>query len=196
MKILILASLQDFLSQPWPWYVGGPLIAFVMFLLLILGKDFGISANFRIMCAAEGADRYNDFFKFDWKAHGWNLMVAVGAMVGGYLSMQYLSGGQPIAHVSEATVSSLEELGMVFQNDKVPLVPEFYNWSTITSGPGLYIMLMGGFLIGFGARYAGGCTSGHAISGLSALQLPSLVAVIGFFLGGLTMTYLIFPLIF
>ena len=58
------------------------------------------------------------------------------------------------------------------------------------------VCTIGGLLVGFGARYAGGCTSGHAISGMSALQLGSLIAVIGFFLGGLTMTYLLFPLIF
>lgn len=50
--------------------------------------------------------------------------------------------------------------------------------------------------MGFGARWAGGCTSGHAISGLSNLQLPSLVAVLGFFAGGLLMTHLLFPLLF
>ena len=60
----------------------------------------------------------------------------------------------------------------------------------------LAILFFGGLLVGFGARYAGGCTSGHAISGLSDLQLPSLIAVVGFFIGGLIMTHLLFPLIF
>ena len=58
------------------------------------------------------------------------------------------------------------------------------------------VLAVGGFLVGFGTRYAGGCTSGHAISGLSNLQLPSLVAVIGFFIGGLVMTHLIFPYLY
>lgn len=195
MESNFLSTAIEWISQPWPWYVGGPMIALVMLLLLLLGKDFGISANFRVMCAAEGADRLADFFNFDWKAHGWNLMVAAGAVVGGYLSMKYLTG-DAVAHVSDATVESLSTLGMNYAEGQVPLVPEFYEWSNVLSGKGLLIMLIGGFFIGFGARYAGGCTSGHAISGLSALQLPSLIAVIGFFLGGLTMTYLIFPLIF
>jgi hypothetical protein len=51
-------------------------------------------------------------------------------------------------------------------------------------------------MVGFGSRYAGGCTSGHAISGLSDLQVPSLIAVVGFFIGGLIMTFFILPLIF
>jgi uncharacterized membrane protein YedE/YeeE len=53
------------------------------------------------------------------------------------------------------------------------------------------LLLVGGVLIGFGTRYAGGCTSGH-VSGLSNLQIPSLKAVIGFF-GGLIMSYFYSP---
>jgi uncharacterized membrane protein YedE/YeeE len=57
-------------------------------------------------------------------------------------------------------------------------------------------MVIGGFLVGFGTRYAGGCTSGHAISGLSNLQFASLIATIGFFAGGLIATHLLYPLLF
>ena len=57
------------------------------------------------------------------------------------------------------------------------------------------MVLGGGFLVGFGARWAGGCTSGHAISGLADLQVPSLVAVVGFFVGGLAVTHLVLPLL-
>lgn len=191
-----LLDLKDFISQPWPWWVAGPMIAGIMFLLLFFGKEFGISANFRIMCAADGAGDLNDFFKFDWASQGWNLMVALGALFGGYLAANYFSGDQQIAHVSAATVQSLNEMGFNFQEGQVPLVPEFYSWEYLFHWKGLLVIVVGGFLVGFGARYAGGCTSGHAISGLSALQLPSLIAVIGFFLGGLTMTYVFFPLIF
>jgi uncharacterized membrane protein YedE/YeeE len=191
-----LLDLQAFLSQPWPWWVAGPMIALIMFILLIFGKEFGISANFRVMCAADGAGDYADFFQFDWSRQGWNLMVALGAMFGGYLAAHYFIGGEAVAHVSDATVASLQELGFEFENGQVPLVPEFYSWEALFTWQGILVIVLGGFLVGFGARYAGGCTSGHAISGLSALQLPSLIAVIGFFLGGLTMTYLFFPLIF
>lgn len=56
-------------------------------------------------------------------------------------------------------------------------------------------MVIGGFLVGFGTAYAGGCTSGHAIAGLADRQAASLLAVCGFFAGGLTCTYLVLPLV-
>lgn len=172
------------------------MIAFIMFLLLWFGKNFGISDNFRIMCAADGADQSTDFFKFNWKDQEWNLLVALGAVFGGYLASHYFTGPEgAVAHVSPATVESLRNLGLSYPNDQVPLVPEWYSWEAIFSLRGILCIVGGGFLVGFGARYAGGCTSGHAISGLSALELPSLVSVIGFFLGGLVMTYLILPLL-
>lgn len=191
------SQIIEFISQPWPWYVAGPMIALVMFILLYFGKEFGISANLRIMCAADGAGDFADFFKFDWQSQGWNLMVALGAMFGGYLASHYFTApDEQIAHVSAATVASLEKLNFHYQQGEVPLVPEFYSWSALFTWQGFLVIVGGGFMVGFGARYAGGCTSGHAISGLSALQLPSLIAVIGFFLGGLFMTYILFPLIF
>lgn len=196
-----LIQIKDFISQPWPWWVGGPMIAIIMFLLLWFGREFGISANFRVMCAADGAGDFADFFKFDWQSQGWNLMVALGAMFGGYIAAHYfMSPDGAVAHVSAATVESLQKLEyfreLNYQEGQVPLVPPFYSWEALFTWRGLLIIAGGGLLVGFGARYAGGCTSGHAISGMSALQLGSLIAVIGFFLGGLTMTYLLFPLIF
>ncbi len=190
-----LLEFKDFISQPWPWYVGGPMITLIMFLLIFMGKEFGISANFRVMCAADGADNMADFFKFDWSKQGWNLLVALGSVFGGYLAATYFSPNN-IAHVSEATVESLKSLNMDFEYGNVPLVPDFFSWESLFTFKGFLIIVVGGFLVGFGARYAGGCTSGHAISGMSALQVGSLYALIGFFIGGLIMTYLLFPLIF
>lgn len=192
-----LVQLVDFISQPWPWYVAGPMIALIMFILLFFGREFGISANFRVMCAADGAGEYADFFKFDWGSQGWNLMVALGAMFGGYLAATYFTPvDEQVAHISQTTIADLQTLGFEFEAGKVPLIPDFYNWEALFSLRGFIVIVVGGFLVGFGARYAGGCTSGHAISGMSALQFGSLVAVIGFFLGGLTMVHLIFPLLF
>ncbi len=190
-------QLKDFISQPWPWWVGGFMIALIMFALMFFGKELGISANLRTMCAAEGAGKFADFFDYDWTRDGWNLMVVLGAMFGGYMTSQYFAGAEGnIAHVSDATIESLRALGMNYEAGHVPLVPEFYSWEGLLTLKGAIIIIGGGFLVGFGARYAGGCTSGHAISGLSSLQLPSLIAVIGFFIGGLIMTYLIFPFLF
>jgi uncharacterized membrane protein YedE/YeeE len=207
-----LLEIQAFISQPWPWWMGGITIGLTLFLLLFFGKEFGLSANLRTMCAADGAGDFSDFFDFDWKAQGWNLMVALGAMFGGYMAATYFSPGH-IAHVSEATVISLNEIsagveGASLEYGKVPVVPaptlenpnvpdfwNLYSWSSLFTLRGMIIILGGGFLIGFGSRYAGGCTSGHAISGIADLQLPSLVAVISFFLGGLIMTYFFLPYI-
>lgn len=192
-----LIQLKDFISQPWPWYVAGPMIVLIMWMLLFFGKEFGMSANLRVMCAADGAGDMADFFKFDWQSQGWNLLVALGAVFGGYLSAHYFASPDGnVAHISAATIESLKNLGFNYEQGEVPLVPEFYEWSALFTWRGLLIIVGGGFLIGFGARYAGGCTSGHAISGMSALQLGSLYAVIGFFAGGLFMTHVLFPLIF
>lgn len=193
----VLQQLQQIIAEPWPWYVAGPLLALVMFILLWFGHEFGISENFRLMCAADGADQMNEFFKIDWKNGGWNLMVALGAVFGGYLASHYFIGPQgDIAHISAATVQQLNDLGVPVNEGSVPLVPSFISWESLFTWQGWLIIAGGGFLVGFGARYAGGCTSGHAISGLSALQLPSLIAVIGFFMGGLFMTYVVIPLVF
>jgi uncharacterized protein len=193
-----IVRIIDFISQPWPWYVAGPMISLIVFTLLFLGKEFGISGNLRAMCAADGAGRFADFFDYDWQKEGWNLMIVLGAMFGGYIASHYFMGPEGnLAHISGKTVQTLNELG--FENLKegaVPLVPDFYSWNSLFNWRGLLIIVGGGFMVGFGARYGGGCTSGHAISGLSELQIPSLVAVIGFFMGGLIMTHLIFPLIF
>ena len=199
----------DFISQPWPWWMGGFVIGITLYLLFYFDKEFGLSANLRTMCAADGAGDYADFFNFDWNKQGWNLMVALGATFGGYVAANYF-GGDFNAHISPATVATLNDIAGqdILTYGNVPIVPgatmlqpdidpfwNIYSWSSLFTVRGLIIIVFGGFLIGFGARYAGGCTSGHAISGLADLQLPSLVAVIGFFAGGLLMTYLILPYI-
>lgn len=185
---------MDWIYEPWPWYVAGPLIAAIMFLLLFGGKNFGMSSNLRTMCSIGGAGKKADFFAFDWKAQRWNLMVVVGAVIGGFIALNFLSN-DPAVDINPETVSTLEELG--FQSAGEAYLPDkLFASGAFTDPKALAILLIGGLLIGFGARYAGGCTSGHAISGLSNLQLPSLIAVIGFFIGGLVMIHFLFPLIF
>ncbi|WP_274475766.1 YeeE/YedE family protein [Mangrovimonas aestuarii] len=184
---------MEFILQPWPWYVSGFLIALIMLALLLVGKRFGMSSNLRTLCSIGGAGKVSDFFRFDWKADIWNLLVVVGATVGGFIGAHYLSGGDMPA-ISEATKASLGQLNISADNAYLPL--ELFSLEALGDIKVLAILLIGGFLVGFGARYAGGCTSGHAISGLSNLQLPSLIAVVGFFIGGLVMVHLLFPLIF
>ncbi|WP_029037408.1 YeeE/YedE family protein [Salinimicrobium xinjiangense] len=186
---------MNILLEPWPWYVSGPLIALVMFLLIFMGKKFGMSSNLESMCSMCGAGKRADYFNFDWRAKRWNLIVMLGAAIGGFVAAHFLSVGAAPVDISAETVKSLESLG--FQSAGEAYLPDrLFAVEALTEPKTLIILLGGGLLIGFGARYAAGCTSGHAISGLSNLQLPSLIAVIGFFIGGLIMIHLLFPLIF
>ncbi|MEA1784652.1 YeeE/YedE thiosulfate transporter family protein [Arenibacter sp. GZD96] len=185
---------MEVILQPWPWYVTGPLISLVMLLLVYFGKTFGMSSNLKTLCSIAGADKFSDFFKFDWKANRWNLAVVIGAIIGGFIGVFFLSDGATIA-LNPETVDDLQAMG--FTNVGASLLPEeIYGWDSVLTLKGISILLLAGFLIGFGTRYADGCTSGHAITGLSNLQLPSLIAVIGFFIGGLVMTHFLLPLIF
>lgn len=185
---------MDLIYEPWPWYVSGPLIALVMFLLLMVGKKFGMSSNLRTLCTICGADKTTDFFKFDWKAQRWNLVVVLGAIIGGFIGSHWLSTDIAVA-INPETVSDLNTLGFESAG-KAYLPTELFDTAALTDLKSLVLLSIGGLLVGFGARYADGCTSGHAISGLSNLELPSLIAVIGFFIGGLVMIHLIFPLLF
>ncbi|MFD1614349.1 YeeE/YedE family protein [Gelatiniphilus marinus] len=184
---------MEYILNPWPWYVSGPLITLVMALLLYFGKTFGMSSNLRTMCAIGGAGKFSDFFKFNWKDQTWNLIVVLGALIGGFIATQYLSNNTP-TNLNPLTVSELQNMG--FKNAGANLVPnEIFALETLNL-KNLLLLIVGGLLVGFGTRYAGGCTSGHAITGLSSLQKPSLIAVIGFFIGGLIMANLMLPLIF
>jgi uncharacterized membrane protein YedE/YeeE len=182
----------DLFSAPWPWYVAGPMIGlFVPLLLLLTGKAFGVSSSLKHACAATVPGRAA-YFDYDWKASGlWNLIFVAGILLGGVVAVQLLGGGGP-AGISTATKADLRALGLTDFSGLVP--PSLFSWSSLTTLPGLLVLVLGGFLVGFGARYAGGCTSGHAITGLATLQGPSLIAVVGFFVGGLLTTYVLLPL--
>ena len=185
---------MNIIFNPWAWYISGPLIAIVMSLLLYFGKTFGMSSNLRTMCTMAGAGKYTNFFKLNWKDQSWNLTVVIGAIIGGFIAVNYLSNDS-ITNLNSTTVAELQQMG--FHNPGATLVPnEMYNLEAVLSIKGLLLLIICGLLVGFGTRYAGGCTSGHAITGLSSLQRPSLIAVIGFFIGGLIMTNFILPQIF
>ncbi len=185
---------MDFILQPWPWFISGPLIALVLFLFFYFGKNFGVSTNLETMCTIAGAGKVSDYFKKDWKERDWALVFLVGLIIGGFLAINYLSVTKTI-NLNPKTVQELADLGFV--NAGSSYVPsEIFSIENMLTLKGFGILLIAGVFIGFGTRYAGGCTSGHAITGLSSLQLPSLIAVIGFFIGGLVMTWVLFPLIF
>ncbi|NJC26362.1 YeeE/YedE family protein [Neolewinella antarctica] len=189
--------MYDLIAGPWHWAVSGFLIAQVMFALLYAGKSFGVSANLRTMCTIAGAEKYSDFFRIDWREQRWNLLFIAGAVIGGFIAYHLVPNPEPV-QISEATITHLRSIGIEspaatstggFVPDSL-FAPE--NFLTLRN---LIALVLGGFLIGFGTRWAGGCTSGHAISGLSNLQLPSLIAVIGFFIGGLLMSWVLLPII-
>jgi len=185
---------MDFLTQPFPWYIGGPLIGLTIPLLLIfVGQSLGISSSFRHVCAACNVGDIS-FFKYDWKTTGaWNLAFVLGITIGGFLAGNVWLNPEPI-DISASTITALQDLGFSDFSGFVP--DELFSWSSLSSPTNLAILIIGGFLVGFGTRYAGGCTSGHAISGLSDLQFASLIAVVGFFIGGLLMTHVLYPIIF
>jgi uncharacterized membrane protein YedE/YeeE len=184
---------MDWLTRPWPWFVAGPIIGlFVPALLLLGNKPFGVASNLRHLCSALAPGRV-EFFQYDWRARGgWNLSFIGGIAIGAFVAATWM--GSPDVAISPPTREALTALGL---HDLSGLVPrELFGWSALLTVRGFVSIVVGGVLVGFGAAYAGGCTSGHAIAGLADLQLPSLLAVIGFFAGGLVATHWIFPLLF
>ncbi len=184
--------MTELVQQPWPWYVAGPLIGLTVPLLLIIGnKSFGISSSLRHICAS-CIPANIPFFKYNWKKEAWNLFFVGGILIGGWLTAQFLTNAEPVAINPELT----DELAVYGITDFTNIVPpELMNWESLFTARGLLMMVGGGFLVGFGTRYAGGCTSGHSIMGLSNLQLPSLIATISFMIGGFIMANLILPFI-
>lgn len=181
-----------FINQPWPWYIAGPLIGLTVPVLLLLGnKSFGISSSLRHICAACIPAKI-PFFTYDWKKEAWNLFFVLGIFIGGIIASTLLANPDPIV-VNPKLSTELAGYGITNYNHLVPV--DIMNWPALLTVKGLIMMVVGGFLVGFGTRYAGGCTSGHAIMGLSTLQWPSLVATICFMAGGFIMANLILPYI-
>jgi uncharacterized membrane protein YedE/YeeE len=180
----------EIIRQPWPWYVAGALIGLTVPALLLIGnKHFGISSSLRHICAACVPGNIS-FFKYDWKKEAWNLFFVAGILIGGLVATQLLSNPDPIVVATE-TVNDLEALNIKVDNNLMPA--SIFSFENLFSMKGLIFFVIGGFMVGFGTRYAGGCTSGHSIMGLSTLQWPSLVATCCFMVGGFAMVHLVFP---
>jgi uncharacterized protein len=185
---------MNLISQTWPWYISGFIIGLVMLCLIYFGKNFGMSTNLKSLCAMTGVGKKVAFFDFDWKSQRWNFIVVLGAMVGGFVAVHFMSDPTNVS-INPKSIAQLESLGIDAPNGKL-LPNALFDTPVFESPKMIFILIFGGLLIGFGSRYADGCTSGHAISGLSNLQIPSLKAVIGFFVGGLIMVHFILPLFF
>ena len=182
----------EIIKEPWPWYIAGPLIGLTVPALLIMGnKSFGISSSLRHICAACVPANVN-FFKYNWKKEAWNLFFVLGIFFGGMITAHFLVNPNEIT-VNPNLKAELAGYGITDYSNLVP--EQLMNFESLLTFRGFIMMVVGGFLVGFGTRYAGGCTSGHAIMGLSNLQWPSLVATVCFMIGGFLMANLILPAI-
>jgi uncharacterized protein len=182
------------LRGPWPWYVSGPLIGLLVPALLLIGnKSLGVSSSLRAICAAVAPGKVS-FFAYDWRRQGaWNVAFVLGILLGAVLAAVLLGVTTPA--ISPNVQHAVAALGL--GSTPTGLAPStLFSWSALATWRGLVAMVGGGFLVGFGASYAGGCTSGHGITGLAALQLASLVAIVGIFAGGILATFVLFPIIF
>jgi uncharacterized protein len=183
---------MNILAQPWPWYVAGPLIGLIVPLLLLIGnKTFGISSSLRHTCAACFPSNIK-FFHYDWKKEAWNLFFVGGIAVGGFLTMTLFPNTAKL-EVNPQLAVELAGYGITDYSGMVP--SQLFTWDSLFTIRGVIMMVAGGFLVGFGSRYAGGCTSGHAISGISNLQWPSVIATCCFMAGGFLMANVILPFI-
>ncbi|MCU7692972.1 YeeE/YedE family protein [Haoranjiania flava] len=185
-------DLINWISSPWPWYVAGPLLGLTVPLLLILGnKTFGISSSLRHICAS-CFPKDIPFFTYNWKKEAWNLFFVAGIFFGGIIG-SYIFGNAGQIQVEPALANDLAPYNITNFNGMVP--QDLFSWQSLFTLRGIILMVVGGFLVGFGTRYAGGCTSGHSIMGLSNLQWPSLIATICFMAGGFFMANIILPFI-
>ena len=184
--------LDALLRQPWPWYVAGPLIGLAVPALLIAGnKALGISSSLRHICAACVPAKI-PFLNYDWKKESWNLFFAAGILIGGFIAGYLLRPPDPV-NISPKTTRQLADFGIQRQTGMLP--KEVFSWQSLLTPGGLLLIVGGGFLVGFGTRYAGGCTSGHGIMGLSSFQWTSLLAIISFFAGGILSTFVFLPVL-
>lgn len=180
----------EFIKEPWPWYLAGPLIGLVVPALLLLGnKAFGISSSLRHICAACVPANIS-FFKYDWKKESWNLFFIAGIAIGGMITTLYLSYISPV-NLNPETVNNLKALGVTDFSGLLP--SDIFSFQQLLTLRGFVFIVIGGFLVGFGTRYAGGCTSGHAIMGISTLQWPSVIATCCFMVGGMLTSWFILP---
>ena len=181
---------MELLYKSWPWYVVGPLIGLCVPALLLLGnKALGVSSTLRQICAACYPGNVS-FLQYDWKKDSWNLFFVAGILIGGFIGGYLFANPDPVA-ISPGTHKLLQEQGLTNFNGLIPT--ELFNWRSLLTAKGFLLIVAGGFMVGFGTRYAGGCTSGHGIMGLSALQWPSLIATFSFFAGGILFSHFVLP---
>lgn len=185
-----MSSILELVRGPWPWWVGGIAIgAMVPLLLVLANRQFGISSTLRHICAA-CLPAGPSFFRYAWRLDAWSLFLVAGVVLGGWIARGFL-----IADPAPRVGAAVRELGAQWKlaPPAAPMPHELFSWGSLATPRGILLMVVGGFLVGFGSRWANGCTSGHAIMGLSLRKPASLVAVIGFFVGGLIVAWFVLP---
>src|SRR5205809_5879429 len=142
----------ELLKQPWPWYISGFIIGLTVPALLIMGnKYFGLSANFRHICAACFPGNIK-FFKYNWKKEIWNMFFAAGILIGGFIASHYLADPNAVV-INPKLLSELKNYNITDTSNLLP--PELFGWPALFSVRGFLLLIAGGFLVGFGTRYAG-----------------------------------------
>lgn len=184
-------NIPDFLSKPWPWYIAGPLIGLTVPLLLIIGnKPFGLSSSLAHICNAALKPKFK-LFQYNWKEETWSLLFVIGIMAGAFIGGKIFMNPHNI-DISIQTIQDLKTLGI---NDFSGYLPKQIFGNISLSFNTIIFSIVGGLLVGFGTRYANGCTSGHSITGIANLNWPSLLATVCFMIGGMFATHVLFPIL-
>jgi len=186
-----MLNIINFFSQPWPWYIAGPLIGLIIILLQwIDNKPLAASSSYRHICAATFPSGIT-FLKYDWKGEIWNLYFVAGIIAGGVLTGALHQTSQ--VNITNETIQQLLAAGLTDTSGFAPA--QLFSFAAFQTISGFLIIVLGGFLIGFGSRYAGGCVSGHSMTGISDLQWTSMLGTMCIFLGGIFTSYILLPLL-
>jgi uncharacterized membrane protein YedE/YeeE len=181
-----------FIKEPWPWYVAGPIVGICVPLLLLAGnKSLGVSSSLRHICAAVAPAKVTHL-KYNWKIHKHNLFFVLGLVVSGFIGNYFLSDHQPEI-ITTSAQHTLNDYGIYDRSGFMPAA--VFSFTSLQTISGFIIIIIGGFLIGFGTGWARGCTSGHGIFGLSTFQGTSLFATITFFAMGIFASWFLLPII-
>ncbi len=154
-----MTEMIELLEGPWTWWVAGPLIGLVVpFVFWYGGRKWGVSQSLQHLCAAT-LPRRIEYFRYDWWREGaWSLAMVAGMIVGGFLGGRVLSSPEHVVAISDATRRDLAALGVADFDGMVP--SDLFSFHALLTLPGVVLIVVGAFLVGFGARYANGCTSG------------------------------------
>lgn len=161
------------MNEPFiPWYIAGPLIGLMVPALLIVRvKQFGLSSSYRTLLSR--IFKKIPYFNYDYRQDNFQIQLVIGIFLAGLMAHFLLPQNSP------ETVSNYGKIA-----------------TQIYSFENGWFFLFSGILVGFGARYANGCTAGHCIMGMSQFSVASLVSTICFFIGGLISSHYLIPVFF